>query len=234
MLRKETIMLDTVTISQVESYSMQVLRGKISCNLPPCSRCNTLPSHFKRHEARNRTFYVLFDQFVHTVFCLITRWKCNGCGKIFTLYPPFALPYKRYTLQTIMELTKRYVDDDSLSYRTGVLEQGLPMGYATKKEQEDDIDERQLAHSTLHRWITALGGFKKILCCAQDLILQENPATTLCRDLTAFIVTSKKYRTAARKWLLKHCRQIVHVEAEFRTTFHTSIFPYLATCCAWT
>lgn len=216
---------------EIHSYRSQVEQGEISCNLPPCCRCTTEPIYFRRHEARHRSFLVLCGQFIRTVLSLITRWKCPGCGKTFTLYPPFAFPHKRYTQHTIMALTQRYVDEDHLSYRAGVLQQGMPVGY--HHDDDDQIDERMLAHSTLYRWVTTLGGLTNILRSAQDLILQENPASTICRDLAVLTIAPKKYIKAARQFVLTCCRQIIYTDAVYRTTFHTSIFPYLATLCRW-
>jgi hypothetical protein len=137
------------TNAEIDSYRSQVERREISCNLPPCSQCKTEPIFFKRHEARNRALLVLCGQFIRKVLCLITRWRCPGCGTTFTLYPPFAFRHKRYTRMTIMASAQRYVDEDHLSYRTPVLQEGPPVGY--ESDQDDEIDECILAHSTLYR-----------------------------------------------------------------------------------
>lgn len=154
-------MSDSAGRAEIESYHHQVLQGKISCELPPCPFCGA-PDCFRRHEARRRTFYVVGDQWVEIVLCRITRWKCSHCGKIRTQHPPFALPYKRYTRQTLMGFSQAYLEDEASSYRKAVLEDGLPIGFASKPGEEE-IDERQLAHSTLYRWVTTLGGFKEVL-----------------------------------------------------------------------
>ena len=41
---------------------------------------------------------------VYIVIGLLIRWKCPGFSKTFTQYPWFAVPYKRYTLPTIIDL----------------------------------------------------------------------------------------------------------------------------------
>ena len=233
-------MSDSASRAEIESYRNQVLQGKISCELPPCPFCGALPDGFRRHEARRRIFYVIGGQWVEIVWCRITRWKCSHCGKIRTQHPPFALPYKRYTRQILMGFSQAYLEDEASSYRKAVpesssgqaLEDGLPIGFASKPGEEE-IDERQLAHSTLYRWVTTLGGFKEVLRSALDLILQKNPASAICRGLVSLKVAPSKYVKAAREGVLRRCRQLLHLEGNYRHTFGTSIFPYLATRCAW-
>jgi hypothetical protein len=124
------------------------------------------------------------------------------------------------------------VEEEITTYREAVLEEGMPSFHASTTS-ENPINDTSFAHSTPYRWITSLGGFKEILRCAQDLILQKNPTSSVCRDLAALEIASKKYVTAARKAVLKRCRQIIHLEAKFRATFHVSIFPFFATSCGW-
>jgi hypothetical protein len=53
--------------------------------------------------------------------------------------------------------------------------------------------------------------------------MQENPGSTICRDLAALKVPAKKYLTAARQLALKRCRQILHTDDVYRATFKTSM-----------
>lgn len=225
-------MPDSADRAEIESYRNQVLQGKISCELPPCPFCGAPPDCFKRHEARRRTFYAMGGQWVEVVWCRITRWKCSHCGKIRTQHPPFALPYKRYTRPTLMGFSQAYLEDEDSSYRKAVLEDGLPIGYASKPGKEE-IDERQLAHSTLYRWVTTLGGFKEVLRSALDLILQKDPASAICRGLASLKVAPSKYVKAPREGVIRRCLELLHLEVSYRQTFQASIFPYLATRYAW-
>jgi hypothetical protein len=225
-------MSSSVTPIEIESYSNHVLRNMIRCELPSCAVCHTPPSLFTRHQARPRGFYILCDILVQVVLCLVIRWRCPGCKKTFTQQPPFALPCKRYVRETLLNFTGCYLEEETATYRKVVLEEGMPIFHASTSG-EGTIDDRSLAHSTPYRWISALGGFKEILRCAQDLILQKNPASTVCRDLAAVNVSAQKYVKAGRESVLKRCRQILHLEAQFRTTFGASIFPFFATRCAW-
>ena len=223
----------SATPAEIEQYRDDVLRNKVRCELPRCPVCETSPDLFKRHEARSRKFYILCEKLVQTVICLVIRWRCPGCRKTFTQQPPFAFPRKRYTRESILDFTTRYVEDEAATYRTTVLDdEGMPIFHASSAEGNAP-DYRGLAHSTLYRWITTVSGFKQILRTAQDLILQENPASTVCRELAALEISARKYVKAGRESVLKRCRQLLHLEVRFRTTFFASIFPLFATRCGW-
>jgi len=225
-------MPSSTTRDEIESYTRDVLRNMIRCDLPSCPLCNSPSTSFRRHQARPRRFYILCDLLAQVVMCLVIRWKCPGCKKTFTQQPPFALPCKRYTRQIVLDYSGYYLEEEASTYRGTVQEEGMPIFHASTSE-EDPINDRSLAHSTLYRWISTLSDFKEILRCAQDLVLQKNPASTVCRTLAALEIAPQKYVTAARKGVLKCCRQLIYLEAIFRATFHASIFPFFATGCGW-
>ena len=225
-------MFGPLTRADIESYSYDVVRNKIRCGMPSCPVCNTHPSFFKRHQARSRKFRILCDALVQVVLCLVIRWKCPGCNKTFTQQPPFALPGKRYTRDTILDLSGCYLEDETATYRSAVLEDGIELFHASTSG-EDAPSYKTLSHSTPYRWITTLGGLKEILRRAQDVILRKTPASTVCRDLAALEISHKKYVKAAREGVLKRCRRLIHLEAQFRAAFQVSIFPFFATSCAW-
>jgi transposase-like protein len=179
--------------------------------------------YFKRHEARQRQFYVVIDQFVQVVIGLLIRWKCPGCNKTFTDYPEFALPYKRYTLPMIKAYSHHYVDDDVMTYR-GLID-NLPVEYPDSEKQTD--------HSTVHRWISTLGDYSAIVRRAHDLIDQKDPGSTVCRESANLSVGPSKYRSYSRKQLLIHCRRLFKLENVYRRLFDVSIFPNLATNCGF-
>jgi hypothetical protein len=95
-------------------------------------------------------------------------------------------------------------------------------------------DAKSLAPSTVHRWITSLSGLVNATQKALDLILQENPASSVCRDLAQLTIPQSKYRSQTRKKSLLSCFWLLVTEALFKTTFHLSIFTKLATSCAFT
>lgn len=225
-------MSSSVTRAEIESYANDVLRNKVHCQLPSCPFCNTPPTLFRRHQARPRSFCILCDLLVQVVLCLVIRWRCSGCKKTFTQQPPFAFPRKRYTRETIQDFSGCYLEEEASTYRTAILEEGVSFFHASTTK-EDPVTSKELAHSTLYRWITSLGCMKEVLRCAQDLILQKNPGSSVCRDLASLDVSPRKYLKPAREWILKRCLQVLHLEARFRATFGASIFPFFATKCAW-
>ena len=218
---------DTATSEQINQYSDQVRKGENPCHLPFCPLCQLDSEHFNRHDIRRRKFLVIVEQIAHVVIGLLTCWKCPGCNTCFTGYPPFALPYRRYTLPTICAFSRRYVENDSMTYRK-LIEQN-PIG----SPQIGNSAEWQLDHSTVHRWIGALGRFDAITRKAQDLILQADPASTVCRDLAALTVASRKHTSEWRKILLLGCRRLLDLEKRFCRLFDVSIFHNLATKCAY-
>ena len=222
----------SVTPVEIDQYSNDVLRNKIRCDLPACPVCQTSADLFTRHQIRLRGFYVVCDMLVQMVSCFVIRWRCAGCRKSFTQQPPFALPRKRYVRESILNFTGAYLEDESATYRKVVVDdEGMSIFHPLTSEGEK-TRYKNLAHSTPYRWISTLGGFRQILHCAQDLILQKEPASTVCRDLAALEVSARKYVKAGRESILKRCRQILHLEVQFRATFGASIFPFLATRCA--
>lgn len=205
----------------IDAYSKKVKKGRIKPTISACPDCNTFSEHFKRHDARKRQFYVIIEQMVQIVYCLLVRWRCPSCNKRILQYPDFALPYKRYTLQTILDYSGRYLENDSASYESVIRQ--CPIGY-----REHPTDERQLAKSSLWRWMGALD-MPTLLRQAQHLIQQADPACAVSRNLATLTVPARKYTTTTRKNLLILCRGILHVESAFRHLFKISIFPNLAT-----
>jgi hypothetical protein len=85
-----------------------------------------------------------------------------------------------------------------------------------------------LAPTTIHRWITTLSRLTQTCRTALILLLQENPISSICRDLARVFIAKRKYQTKQRKKQLINCQQLMIVEAFFQATFKTSIFTKLA------
>lgn len=166
---------------------------------------------------------------------LLIRMKCSSCGKTFTLYPSFALPYKRYVSQQIIERSLQYLLDETMSYEHAAreLDPDQPNGRAPPQRlplyHEDPDRARQLASSTVHRWITTLGSLKKTLQMATCLLLERNVDS----HRQAVDVAAHKYRSQQRKNRLRDALRLLHTDAAYRATFGCSIFPKLATGCLW-
>ena len=216
-------------LEKIQRYTKSVKDGTLACDLESCPRCGKRPSGFTRHDQRRRTFLVVVAGLVHTVLSALTRWTCPLCGKPFTFYPAFALPHKRYVRDTVLEKATRYVEDDAATCRSTVKERGLSMGYATA--HEGAIDERQLAPSTVHRWLTSLSGLTDTLHTALRLIKAKLPGSEIFRSIVP--IAPWKHRSERRRRQLLASRRLLQADREYRVLFGTSVFPHLATVCAW-
>jgi hypothetical protein len=214
----------SATTEEINQHSEQVRRSQNPCPARVCPKCQKKSDNFLRHDKKNRKFQVVIEQVIHVVICLLTLWKCPECGKCFMGYPPFAMPYKRYTIPTICIFTQWYVENDAMTYRN--LIQETPLLSSTYPEWE-------LSHSSIHRWISTLGQLNTTMAKAQDFILQKDPVSTICRDLAGLTVACRKHVSEARKTLLLACRKIVEIEKQFSRLFGVSIFHQLATNCAY-
>lgn len=208
----------SASIEQIEDHNNKVRRNVIPCNLEPCQCCGVSPDEFKRHEARQRQFYVIVDQIIKTVFGLLLRWKCPGCGKTATDYPEFALPYKRYTVPTILSFSAFYTEDDDMTYQE--INRKMPVAYPES--------EKQMSYTSIYRWITSLGNSSNICRNAIDFILQDEPSSNICRELANIYVPPKKYRSKERYNQLSQCRQFLKIEKLFKMKFGVKIFPNFA------
>ena len=216
----------TATIEAIKAHQLKVEKDKITPdNLLPCPRCNVESDFFKIHAYRERRFLIIIEMLIKAAFCTLIRFRCPGCGKTFTDYPDFAIPHKHYTRQSVMGFVANYLESDDTTYQQAVMVDNSTPGYP----QSDST----LAPSTLHRWITILGSFTQTCREALILLLQENPVSSICRDLSLLIIPQRKYKTNHRKKHLVGCRQLVIIEAFFQATFKTSIFTKLAIRCAF-
>lgn len=94
--------------------------------------------------------------------------------------------------------------------------------------------EQQLAHSSVHRWFCTFGQMPDALSRAQDLILQKNPDSTVCRDAAGLTIPARKYRSPARKTILERCLRLFFVNAAFLKTFGRPISPAFETRAGFT
>jgi len=216
----------TATLEDIKAYQEKVEKDKITPhNLPPCPRCRLDSIFFKIHAYRERRFLIIVEMLIKAAFCSLIRFRCPGCGKSFTFYPDFAIPHKHYTRQSVMGFSTNYFESDDMTYQQAVMVDNSAPGYP----QTDST----LAPSTIHRWITTLGRFTNTCRTALLLLLQENPLSSICRDLARIIIPQRKFRTHHRRKQLIGCRQLLMIEAIFKAIFKTSIFTKLATRCAF-
>jgi hypothetical protein len=216
----------TATLADIKAHQLKVEKGKITPdNLPECPCCNVDSIFFKIHAYRERRFLIIIEMLIQAAYCSLVRFICPGCGKTFTHYPDFAIPHKHYTRPTITGFSASYIESDDMTYQQAVMVDHSVPGYPQ--------NDATLAPSTIHRWITTLGGFTQTCRTALILLLQENPVSSICRNLARLIIPLRKYKTKQRKKQLINCRQLVIIEAFFQVTFKTSIFTKLAMRCAF-
>ena len=216
----------TATLEDIKAHQQRVEKDKITAdNLPPCPRCHVDSAFFKIHAYRERRFLVIIEMLIKAAYCSLVRFKCPGCGKTFTDYPYFAIPHKHYTQPSITGFSASYVESDDITYQKSVMVDGSVPGYPQA--------DATLAPSTVHRWITTLGQLNQTCRRALVLLLQENPALSICRDLARLIIPERKYKTKQRKIHLIRCWQLVIIEAFFQSVFKSSIFTKLATRCGF-
>ena len=91
-----------------------------------------------------------------------------------------------------------------------------------------------MEHSTIHRWISTLGGYSRLVQNATDLMLQADPTTSLCRDLAGLKISPRKYMSFTRKQILTTCFQLVTLVPLYLAQFQAAIFPKLATRSGYT
>lgn len=216
-------------LAEMESYSKAVEEKRMTCGVDTCLRCGKQTNDFRVHDRRQRTFLVAVERVVKKTIVWLARWKCLLCGATFTLLPSFALPFKRYATETVSRLTESYLEKDELTYRKAVLHDGMPVFHESK--QGGPIDERTLQHSTLYRWLALFGALERTRREALRLIRQKSSSSGVFRKILP--IPPWKYRSAERRQVLGHARQLFVVEAEYRALFETSIFPRVATLCAW-
>ena len=211
----------------IRKYGHAAKHGGVSCDLDGCPRCQGQPVRFKRHGVRLRVFLVFVEEVIRRVWSYLTRWKCPLCKQTFTVYPDFALPFKRYALAFILARCTAYVEDVVRTYREGVNEGGSAICH------EDAESGVVLWPSTLWRWMDRLGRFPVTVRQALNLIKQKDPSTEIFRALGRLRIRAGKFRSEARKLILQRCRELVTADRDYARLFSVSVFPDLATRCGF-
>lgn len=217
-------------VQQVKDNTYNILKGLVNCPYTACPKCHQEVDKFKRHEARTRIFLILVENMVVRVQSLITRWKCPLCGKTFTFYPDFALPYKRYVLPNIMDICGQYLEDNDQSYRKVVTSNNTEYYY---EKPSENGTYSVLAHSTPHRWLTGLSGFFQTMQNALEHIKQKKPHTDIFREISKLRIPDKKFRSPSRERQLIRCRKLLLIQEEFFQIFSMKFFPNFATMHNW-
>jgi len=211
-----TIMLPEV-VQEIQEYTQSIFRGEIPEVPDVCPRCKRESQGFKVHEHRERTFLVVVEGWVQALVTWLVRFKCVMCKKTFTVYPDFALPYKRYALPVVADLSERYIDSDK-NYRNCCREGLHRIGYK---------DLHLFAASTIWRWVGYVGGLKRTLIRSVAMLQQKSPSTLAHRKVRD--VLPQKYRSAKRKKIIAAAWRLLAIRPEYEQVFGRPIFPRFAT-----
>lgn len=210
----------TATYEDIKAYQDKLEKNKITPHrLPPCPNCNVESGFFKIHAYRERRFLIVVKMIIQKVFCSLVRFKCPGCGKTVTFYPDFALPHKHYTRQAITGFAGAFLKADA-TYQTALMIENEIPGYPDS--------DATLAASSIHRWVGSLARYSQTCRKALCLLVQENPASSVCRDLAKWRPLARKFRSNRREQQLITCKTLLTIEALFHKTFQISIFTKLA------
>jgi len=194
-----------------------------------CPKCEGQPPWCEPRYLRERWFYPVVDGYVHPVRSFVLCLRCPLCRRVFTDYPPFALPYKRYLLPEVSDRSRSYVTVDELTYRRGVQENRMAVGYAS--HDDGTIDERQLVHTTLWRWVGFFGRMNAALRGALQWLREKEVTLELFRH--PCLVPARKYRSRERKLLLQTALRLFDLEPVFVRLSSRFLFPEFATACHW-
>jgi len=127
----------------------------------------------------------------------------------------------------LLYLAARYVENDQVSYREAVSPGGRRTTYQSPPGTPALEERGLLAHSTLWRVLTWLGGQLAALAAGREQIQQQYPDSTCHRFVGA--VAPQKSRSPQRAQVLRRSRQLLHLRAEWDLLFPEKFFPRFAT-----
>jgi hypothetical protein len=183
-------------LNAIEEHSRRVLRADSTPYRTVCKACRS--DRLVRHDVRRREFYWRDELGCsRSIPSWIARWKCSVCKGIFTDYPPFALPEKRYTKDTIFEVVVSFCEIEQTTYRSPVPTPQTP------------IAELKIHGSTLWRWISWMKSRWWIAPRIIDLLLQWYPNSWIHRKW--WLVAPCKARTEERLKDVSHARKFVRL-----------------------
>jgi len=221
MDRKRSVVKGEEIRRRIEEHNRRALQREALPEKARCRHCKRVlsPDQFKYHGLRRRSFLVEIGDLIEKVSSWLVRLKCCFCKGTFTVYPEFALPYKRYTRQQIEERSAAYLEDPSCTYMKAAGGRLARCGY--------EQDERQFAGSTVWRWITYLGGQVELLRKLCSYLAERFPQADFHRLIVK--VSPKKARTEKRRRVLESARRLLHAWACLRACEQAEIFTDFAT-----
>jgi hypothetical protein len=154
------------------------------------------------------------------------RFRCPHCGKVFTEYPPFAIPYKRFVSQDILQKVNAYLrpvrdaepKGKPVTYRDTLKEQNVPLSYRPEK----DGRVRNVWPSTVWRWVGWLGSLIQERRDAIRLILEKDPKTDIHRK--NYLIPKTMYRSNGQLKTLQQVANTLDVVDAFASLFGVRFF----------
>jgi len=143
------------------------------------------------------------------------------------------LRYKQFVSETVLKKAKDFLGTKQ-SYRKTVRPQQRSLVYDDRQDHPLAKRGAALAHSSVWRWLSWLGGLTRTSQKACQLISQKDPHSTLHRQVIP--IDPRKYRGeegCPRHRLLQRAGRMLLVEVVFRRQFEKRIFPRFATGCGW-
>ena len=197
------------------------------------------PFSFPRYDRAVRKFRVrVYDPELNEVVVEIVnswrvRFRCPHCGKVFTVYPPFAIPYKRFVTQDVLQRVNLYLEaarnperkGKPMIYRYGdtLKEQNVPLSYRS----EENGHAGNLSRSTVWRWVGWLGSLIQERKDAIRLILEKDPKTDIHRK--QYPIPKTMYRSNGRLRTLERAASMLDVVDAFTSLFGVRFFTRYAT-----
>lgn len=183
----------------------------------------------KEHQRRKRKLIVVIGNLANIITILLKRWRCVNCGKTFSHYPDFVLPFKRFYQTVITSLATQYLEQEDKGYRKIVCHEGGAIYYSPYKQKEileeefqEEIDDRQVSHTSLWRWNGHFGGQNDLLKSSLDLLKQKQPNFIIHRE--PIVIPHNKYKSPERREILENCLVMLKVAQEFYQEFKKNIF----------
>ena len=204
----------------INTHTEKALSSSPDTPQGPCPRCEEDVESYKLHERRPRDFRCIVDHLVKIIESILLRWDCPVCGKSFTDYPPFAMPYKRYCADNISDISSEYLcDQDGISYRKIV--------YTIIYEGNEGADQgKSLSHTTVWHWVGYLSTLRQVKHSAVAQ-LKFYPGTWMPELLLSICPT--KYRSLKRKYQLQHAGVLLQAGKLVKKLFKKNIFPRYGT-----
>ena len=188
----------------------------------------------KRHSGSISAADALIASSSSTMSVSFVLGFCGSSARIATgrlpTIRPFALRRKQFVSPTLLDRAKDFLGSQK-SYRQAVHQQQRSFVYDDRQEHPLAARGAALAHSTLWRWLSWLGGLTRTMQRASQLICQQDPHSTLHKQVIS--IDPRKYRSELRRVTLEQAARMLLVEVAFHEHFGKKIFPRFATGCGW-